>query len=218
MAIAYTGGTSHYLSVAGTTDTISYTAGSGSNRGMVFFGFTNSASGNVMTSITYAGNSAVKVASYNITGNQWLSVWRLENVTSGTNNIVATCSASTDFETHCLEYTDANQTNLSDATPTNNTGSGSVVASITTSTDNCWLVSCGRSTSSGPLAAGSGTTRRNLGSIMSSGDSNGAKTPAGAYSMTWTGTSNCYSLLLALKPALSPTSNTSFLLQYIAQQ
>lgn len=207
MAIAQVGSADLYTGLNSTTLTVSYNAVGGTDKGMIFFAFTNSGSGDVMTGVTFNGSSATKIGSWNTTGSQWFSAWRLTGYTTANSSAIFTTSVSTDAEGHLIEYTGVDQTNMSDVTPTQNTGTGNLTANITTTTDNSWLASVGRNSTYGPMGAGTGTTIRNVGAIFNSGDSNGAKTPTGSYSMQWTAAGgNSYSLLVVIKPATAAAS------------
>lgn len=211
MAIAQVGATSHYDGVNRTNHTVSYAATGGTNTGMIFFTFSNSGSGDVVTAVKYNSVSATKVRAYNITGTQWMNSWRLENTASGTNNIEVLTSVSTDTEVHCIEYTGVDQTNMADASAAN-TATGNLTSSVTTVTDNCWLASTGRNASAGPMTTGTGTTQRNAGAIFRSGDSNGAKTPAGSHSMGWTAAGSAsYSNIVAIKPYVAAAATNDAL-------
>lgn len=212
MAVVQVGAAHNYTGVSSTTLDVSYNAVGGTNHGMVCMAFTNAGS-DVMTGVSFNGANATKIGSWNTTGGQWLSMWRIEGYTAANTNVVFTTSSATDAEGHIIEYTGVDQINMSDVTPTQNAGTGNLVASLTTTTDNSWLVSMARNSTWGPMTASTGTTLRNTGAIFSSGDSNGAKTPTGSYSMQWNAVSgNSYIYLAVVKPAVNLNNGSGFLM------
>lgn len=184
----------------GTSITYDHTC-TGSDLGLVAFGF--SATGNDLTGITYNGTSMTLGDSV-IWGARYIWAYKLSNPSTGPNSVVASFNDNQWYACATESFTGVDQTDLEDASGTQ-TGTGSIMVSATTVTDNAWLASAASNNNVGPLNAGSGTTRRGTALSIAYGDSNGAKTPAGSHSMGWdkadpqTGDSSA--CMLAIKPA-----------------
>lgn len=201
MAIAYDNfGEKH--TVSGTTHTLSFTVGGGSDRFLVVAVLTNNASQDIVSGVTYNGTSMTSVAEYQTT-NQNIRIYHyvLHNPDSGTHDVVVTTTTSEYCDYYVTSYTGVNQASSVDATDTQ-TGTGDETISITTTADNCWLNSIARNSDYGPMTASTGVTRRSSAGPASAGDSNGPKTPAGSQSLTWTAPSgDSFIQTIAIAPA-----------------
>jgi len=142
----------------------------------------------IVTGITYNSISMTKITSITVNSTSWISLWYLKSPATGTNTIKTSTSSGTDIETRVMSYSGTNTTTQPDS---NNTGSatGNMTMSTTVVASNCWLVSCARNASFGPMTAGTGTTARATThptpSAMNAGDSNGT-VGTGSQSMQWT--------------------------------
>lgn len=170
---------------ATTASTVSWThTTSGTNR--ILFVLTSSESATAPTSVTYNGVSMTKIFDINGVTNQEL--WYLINPTSGANTVTITYSSSgTRKIGSASSYTGVKQTGQPEVqtTPTRNPSTASLSQTITTSSNNSWVVMGGFSSASN-LAPGTATTQRGTTADTGGGfyytglfDNNGPKTPAG---------------------------------------
>ncbi len=106
--------------------------------------------------------------------------------------------ASGNTNSSWMSYTGVKATGQPDAHTKNECAScSSLLTSVTTVNDNSWVLSSAYDVS-GSLAASTGVTGRiNVSNVIASGDSNAPVTPAGSYSMTWTGTAGVIDVLQA---------------------
>lgn len=161
MAITYaTKGNFSTSSVSGTTDTKSYTMGSGTNYGAIIT--TLQGGGNAITGLTYNGVSCTLIKQ--ITNATILSMFRIENPASGTNNFVASGLTSGNGIWYCvLEYSGVNQTAMTydaGATTNSQTSGSTFTTTITVSGSNSWSVSALRNNTAFGITANSGVTVR----------------------------------------------------------
>lgn len=182
MAIAFDAASGS--SVTGTSLTYSHTC-TGSDRALVVH-YVSDGSGDAVTGITYAGAAMTFIGRVQSPSSRWTGMYYLAAPATGANNIVVTNSVSVYTEANAASYTGVKQTGNPEVTATN-TGSSvtSLSGTLTTLTDNAWLVMGGHA-AAGSQAAGTGTTRRNLVLVGAIFDSNGAKSPTGSYSLQQT--------------------------------
>lgn len=207
MAIAYDKSDGDYVASSATA-TVSVAATAANELAVIL---TTNNNGAALSSVTVGGAAATFVGQYAYAGSQRFSIFYYYNPpTSSTAYVATATNATNDTEIVVMLYSGAASTQSH--TPVTATNTGNVTASITTTVDNSWLVSLSRNTSSGPTGAGTGTTKRQddgVGDVTFStvllssyGDSNGAKTPTGSYSMQWTaGGNNSYAFIWAISPA-----------------
>lgn len=141
----------------------------------------------------------------------YATLFYLINPSTGTNNIVVSLSSSNLIATIGVSYTGAKQSGQPDASNTYGpTTATTDNVSVTTVADNSWGIMVGRTTGSGSIAAGTGTTlRRNAGAgTFQMFDSGGAKTPAGTLTLqgTHTSSSSVYSMA-SFAPAVTSTTH-----------
>lgn len=118
---------SSYLGVVtATSQSASFTVGSGSNR-YLLVGVTGTTAGaDVITGVTYNGSSLTKVgSSVQPTGGRWISLWYLLAPASGSNTLTVNASGSDWIETTVVSLQDIKQitpeaNNSSTATGTTN--------------------------------------------------------------------------------------------------
>ncbi len=205
MAIAFDSASG--ANITGTSLTFSHTC-SGSDRALLVH-YVTDASGDAVTGITYAGVPMTFIGRVQSPSGRWTGLYYLAAPATGANNIVVTNSASSYTEANAASYTGVKQTGNPEASATN-TGAGatSVTGSVTTLSDNAWLV-MGGNASAGSHAAGTGTTRRNITLVGAIFDSNGAKTPTGSYSLQQTHAStNASVYIVSLEPSGASESIT----------
>jgi hypothetical protein len=208
MAIALDN-TAEGLSASGATSvTVSLTVGSGSDRYLLAGVFSNGADD--VTGVTYASVAMTQLhkAVVNVAAVGYLYIYGLANPSSGTNNLVASRSGSSSkIYAGGVSYTGVKQTGQPDATATTTTNGtqSSCTPTLTTIADNCWLFTVGHQDNLQTISASTGATLRgNSNGGYGIFDSNGAKTPAGSYSMTVTtqAAANFATILLTQKPQI----------------
>lgn len=175
-----------------TSLTFSYTVGAGSKRLLVVVVVGDHLTDDV-TGVTYAGAAmtlAAKLTGAGGASNRWLYFFYLVGPASGANNVIISASSSHFLAGGAADYAGVNAVSQPDATTTNAGGSNitSLTTSITTVANNSWAILLENSFDTNlPPTAGAGLVRRAFDAALGSWgifDSNGAITPAGAYSMT----------------------------------
>ena len=178
--------------------------------------------GNTLTATaTYNGNAMTELQSINMSsGGRKVHLFYIviANPDGNAHNIVVTLSAAHTSYYWLLtaaDYSDAQQgaPHKNSSTTEDYPNSSPISASVTTTDDNCWLISVTGGTKT--LSAGTNTSYV-IGNDTASPsdsdslvilDSNGAKTPAGTYSLqaTWTGDQAEAMILIAIAPYASIT-------------
>ncbi len=175
-------------STTGTSLTFAHTC-SGANR-ILFVAVTTNTADNVdyITGVTYNGVAMTQVDSFRSQGLGGHELYMLVNPASGANNVVVSASGSVAIYAAASSYTGALQTGQ----PNTNNGNASDPAttstvSVTTTVDNCWLISsAGTKAGAGATASAStGTVTRQANGYVSIGDSNGVRATAGSHGQTW---------------------------------
>lgn len=211
MAIAYDNSTGTSVS-NNTSVTISHTT-SGTNR-ILFVTvaiYNNGANADQLTGITYAGASMTYIGKRTNSTNGYMYLYYLANPALGANNIVATCAISvTELDICSASYTGAKQTGIPDSTA-NGGSSSPYTQSTTTVANNCWLVMGGYTDNGAGTTAGTGTVNR-YPSRFYIADSNGAKSPAGSYSLQITASQNIYGIIASFAPVVTPRTQFRSLL------
>jgi hypothetical protein len=121
----------------------------------------------------------------------------LSNPATGAHTVQASGSTATQLA-QSASYTGVSQTGQPEAFNTNTSpGSTSISASVTTITDNAWLVAFAR-TNPGSFSAGTNTTLRGVASSYNIFDSNAGQTPPGSFSLqATTGVSGEKAMIIA---------------------
>jgi hypothetical protein len=184
------------------SNTVSFTT-SGSDRYLVVQVL--SSPGDTVTGVTYNGvaMSQIMTSTFGAQANEF---WGLANPASGTNDVVVSFSGSpSTVVVDVISYTGAQQTTPIEATG-NNSGSGtSASVSVTTLTDNAWLVGYFRANSaSGGFTAGANTVIRTDAAegTRQLADSGADQTPAGSHSLNATMETGSWNVMaFSLKPA-----------------
>lgn len=212
-AIAYVNSARNLTPSTGTSYNVSYTAGSGTNRGLVFT-FMHSPPN--ITAVSYNGVSATLVQNKTDGFGNGLITYRLENPDSGTHNITMTLSATAYVELVSVEYSGVDQTNMEDMsmqTEVTGTPSSPLTLTGTVLTNDSWLISTVRNAVTPIMTAGAGVgavRQSGVTTQMSVGDSN-ATVSAGSQSQTWTTGAGTKSLgiMMAIKPASTVVNTTN---------
>jgi hypothetical protein len=192
------------LQVGTTSYTAAYTVGSGSNR-ILFVGFFGDST-RACTGVTYNGVAMTNVGFVYTNGaDRGIELWYLLNPASGSNNVVASFSASTVVWAAAADYTDAKQSGQPDASNTGENASGttSLNANLTVVASNCWAIAVLRE-SAGGAVTWSGTSNE----LVASGglhfaDSNGTVSTGSVTVSATMGTANIYRMISA---SFAPTA------------
>jgi hypothetical protein len=165
-----------------------------------------------ISSVTYNGVAMTllqKITSTIGTGQRYGYIYGLAGPATGAHTLAITCASSHLLQGGSASYTGVKQTTQPDATLADSAAGTSLTSSITTVTDNDWVVLFEGGYDGGtPPVAGAGATRRAFDTSNGAWgifDSNGVVHPAGSYSMTTTRGSDPFLLgidhiLVALKP------------------
>jgi hypothetical protein len=187
--------------------TLSFTVGAGSNRMLIVAVYEATPAVNTAT-VTYNSVAMTKIGQQ-IDSDRAISLWYLIAPTSGTHTVALTGSGSYTIAILAESYSGVNQV-APEASNTATVASASTIsASVTTISDESWLVACfvGNAVT---LSAGTNTTFRatELTAIVAIGDSNAAQTPAGSYSLAAnaTGSNNMGMVIASLKAASMVTT------------
>lgn len=189
---------------------------------IVGFRNTKAAGGEDVTGVTY--NSVAMTKLYgSLLGNggkDYDYFYYLINPATGSHTVSVNTAGSTTLYGRSASYTGVKQSGFPDAQAQAQSSTGtSITASVTTVADNCWLVAFMDNEVNTTTAAG-GTTYRlgALTTVMPFADSNGAKTPAGSYSlgMSWTGSGENQYEVASMAPFVAgATANPAFLLKLL---
>jgi hypothetical protein len=161
------------------------------------------------TSIKYNNVDMVQLvkSAYN-SDLSYLEIWGLLNPSTGSNNVVLSGNNNY-WRLVSASYTGVKQSGLPDNFTSQVSASATNTLSkiITTVADNCWVAGTGCAL---VLSSVSGITQRGITSnaILDIGDSNGAITPAGNFSMTANATVGTYKMSVAMV-SFEPTSSPS---------
>jgi len=168
----------------------SHTTGSGDDRLLVVGHSHITTSDRTVSNITYNGNAMTLVRTdfRSATNYPRSALYYLINPDSGSKTVAVTLSGSiSKCAGGAITYTGAAQTGQPDADNGANGSSTSPSVAVTTTEDNCWVVSVVSATQS--LSACANTQRWNVSLAWShglGGSDEGPKTPAGSQTMSWT--------------------------------
>jgi len=219
MAIARDAAKYEVLSTGGSGPfTTSFTT-SGSNR-ILFVGVRVDTGSDIISGVTYGGVSMTAVTGQAFSSNfGYLKLFVLHNPASGANDIVVSTSNYTGAWLVAASYTGVKQTGQPEvnAKAADTANVSEVTGTLTTTSDNNWLLMFAivNSTAGGTVAAGSGTTLiTDSNKYTAFLDSNGAKTPAGSYSLVADNTSSSvrmtYIIVCFAPPASGPANLKSY--------
>ena len=185
----------------------------GTNRILFVSGYIRG-NGVDVTGITYNGVAMTAIGtSQQVSTNYYdkLFTFYLLAPATGAHNIVASFNGTNYSDCNAVSYTGVSQTSFPNASTTSGpTGGTSQTVSLTSTTDNCWMILCAEG-SNGNLAGGTGTTFRAGAGNPKMWDTNGAVTPAGSRSMTFTypnGTS--VAKMVSFAPYVAPIVQSGF--------
>jgi len=217
----------HNGDTTGNANSLTYShVTSGSDRILFVFAHTYVAgagsTGDIITGITYNGTAMAFVDKQLNAGgvyNRYQYCYVLVNPTVGTNNVVISASSALfRLLASSASYTGAQQTGQPDAFNKKTTDAiTSQELSTTTVANNSWVVS-GADASLDTIVVGAGLTARAGANTFTTrlGDSNGPKTPAGAYSATWTTSiSSPFNVIQASFSPVPDTTGGAFLTNFI---
>ena len=212
MAVAFDNSTaSEFNNSLRSSHTFSHTCTGSDLVLLVGVGSFNSTGGTKVSGITYGGVSMNLVGTLEIQENTYIDLYKLVGPSTGANNVVISYSTSQSFGWNtATSYTGAGDPDvvkvekaLSSASPT--------TISLTTLTDNSWLAMYAfcNNTNVGPST---GTTERSDATRAAAMDSNGAKTPAGSYSLSYThpATAATGAIMVAIPPAAGGGGGTPY--------
>lgn len=200
---------------AATSYTFSYTC-TGSNRVLVLF-VEHSVTDTINT-VTYAGDSMTKVDSITVYGTVVVDSWIIINPASGANNVVSSASASIQQVVMAESYTGTTSGGSTGGCDAHNTATflvSSLDQSISTTTvsDNAWIPIYFRANGGSYSASTNVSIQDDVAGIALMGDTNGALTPAGSKTQTFTrvsGTNSGGILTVALAPYVASATNSGF--------
>lgn len=173
------------IGTSGTSTSITWNHTVTGSNTAVFVGVrsTSSATDNV-TGVTCGGVAMTKGPV--IAGDSFLrrcnSVWFLLGVDPGVQAIVVNGTPSDFISGMSASYTGVQQSGQPDNTTTAIAGSSPITKALVTVADNCWIFAMSGNEATTPTA-NTGITMRKTTSGLGIGDSNGAITPAGSYTM-----------------------------------
>lgn len=192
--------TSGGTSTGATSTTYSHTC-TGNNRVLLV---SVGSGDNTVTGVTYNGVAMSLLGSRATgAGSSVVYLYGLIAPSTGANNVVISRSGSLGvLNGASSSYTSVAQTGLPDAESDNQANTNSLATSLNTIADNCWTVLAGYASGGGNIAAGTGSTSRNIQSTTTGiFDSNGVIHPAGSTSMTITMTSgNTATVMVSIAP------------------
>lgn len=200
-ATSYATGTSSPVNITHTN--------TGLNRILIVFIYLKNALNNpTVTGVTYNG-VAMTQAALRTSANDAHYSYVLVNPTSGANTVAVSFTQNAGTTTaycYALSYTGARQNSQPDASTQGNNGgtSNTLTTTITTVTNNCWVIGFSPNYAQSATSSSSGITNRNSSNNwILAGDSNSNVSPAGNYSMTHTvsGTADVYWNMVSLAPA-----------------
>lgn len=184
---SWDGNTPGSSSTSGTSLTFSDTVGTGSNRVLVCGVWDNS--GDTINGISYNGTSffsnlVTKRTDTRAGASRTLYMFELPAPTSGTNSVVVTSSSSVLFGADCESIQDAFQSGADASGSNTSAGATSLTSSMTTVTDSALGIYYARDFTNHVISGTNFTLRTSPAASLGIGDSNGAITPAGSFSMT----------------------------------
>lgn len=210
MAIAFDAVSSGSTASA-TSLSVAHTVTGSNTLGMVNIDTNNAI--DILTGATFNGSAMTLAAATSTLGVQ--VGYNYYKYAPSTGNVVATFSVASLIGIQTCTYSGVSQTGFPDASQVvNNIGSGgtTLVCTVTTTVDNCWCWSAVRNDNSISITSG-GTTRNNslFGGVFAVGDSNGAVTPAGSKTITWTSSaiSTAHKSIFSFAPFVA-TVNSNF--------
>lgn len=208
MAIAFDATNGQALSGSNASNTYSLTVGAGSDRFLVVGNRVRNPTGVTVSGVTYNGVALTQLATYSPQATQTnisASLFYLATPSTGANNVVATSSVTStgDFRSAASSYSGVNNAAPEDSDGTRASAS-TLSRTVTTTTDNSWVVGIGDTANAYSSWGGSAVLRGSvLGSQTALADTNGAVTPAGNVTFTYniSSSDNLALIVMTLAPA-----------------
>lgn len=210
-AIAFDNALNLGSSTTGTTLTVSFTVGSGSNR-ILFVGAVGNNTGSAtddITGATYNGVAMTLIDKTFVAADRYRYLFYLINPASGANNVVITSSTSDGFKAGSVaSYTGASQTGQPDANGKNQDTNNTLTTTATVVASNSWTIMAG-GVGGGTAVASTGSTLRDTATNIGMFDSNGIVS-TGSHSMTIiTSDSPTTHPIMGVMASFSPAAATS---------
>lgn len=203
MALAFDGAAAG-SSAAATQITYSHT-----NNGNILVVGASTESNGVVGTVTYNGVSMTPAGTATNNSSEKAYLFYLLNPTSGANNVVVSVSASVGIRSCSVSYTGAQQSGQPDATSMGSIAAGTTISgTLTTVANNDWIIGYSNSSTGGSPTASTGVTSRANTDTSRIGDSNGAITPAGAGTMTFTNgaSADMNLVMMAISPSVAASA------------
>ena len=185
-----------------TSITQSFTVGSGSNRALIVEVYSSANSSAGFSGVTYAGSSMTVLGTiYQMGTLHPLTLLYLAAPASGANNLVLSgLDVSFNYQAAIVSYAGATQTTPANIVSDNTTFTTSLTLTLTTASNNSWLVGAFVNISADPLTAGTNTSiiQQSFGFGLT--DTNAAMTPTGSYGLTVTGDNAIFGIAIELAP------------------
>lgn len=223
MAIAFdTSTTPSARSNSWTTMTQAHTC-SGSDR-ILFVVTGNNLAGTTCSWVTYNWVAMTNIGWDTVnSNNSHMKLWYLIAPATGSNNVVATFTASCVSMMQIVSYTWANQSSQPDASVVSSITSNTFTQSLTTISDNCWIILANMAMSWWTQTAWSNAFIRIQNEALAFwlwiADTNSSQTPAWSKSMTINSTiSQPFNWIMAsFSPSggASPQTNPAFIYNFI---
>jgi len=193
--------TAKYEPSTATAISFSYTC-SGSNRLLITISYAYNA---MTTAPTYNGVSMTQIGG-NLSGaalGLTVNMWYLVAPATGSNTFAMSGGTGNEHGVMLISYTGVNQSSpINTSLSTTKTGGTPFNCSVTTTTNNCWGVLLGAVNG---ISASTNCTLQQSRQYVSIFDNNGVITPAGSYTMTFTGSGgNADVLMCAIAPVPPP--------------
>lgn len=184
---------------------------SGTNRILIVGVSIRNNNNQTVTGVTYAGLPLTTIGFRNNATNVRMELWRLVAPPIGTNFVAVNLSAAARVVGGAVSLTGVDQTDPIDAAFVSNIdNSNAPTVSITTVTNNAWVIDTVAVRGNITLTVGAGQTQRwnrsvggGANRVNGAGSTEGPRTPPGAVTMSWTagGTQRWAIGAVALKPA-----------------
>lgn len=209
MAIAFDTSGAARVNTVGATSTVSLTAAEANELAIIFIW----SGSTTAPTVTVGGSAATLIGSITFaTVNVLKAYYFLNPPTTATDYSGTTSDAKT--EIHALLYKGASQSGVPDSFATLDVADPNPFTISTTVIATSWLVSAARDYAEGTTTAGVGTTLRNAGIGLQSGDSN-ALVGTGSQSMGWvpnTANNDTVGFIVSFAPAGGGATTRNLLL------
>lgn len=189
----------------GNTSSVNVTA-AGTNRKAIIFVWGDFTPGDPTVTVGGSSTGVTEITRQTLTGNQKIIAYYYDDPPTSSTAYAVTETGSYP-EIHVITYTGA----ASGAVDSFASKTADTALDLTTTVvaSNCWLVSCARDYSDGDIIPSTGTTQRNGGAGIDSGDSNGT-VGTGAQTMNWSnnGSGNTGGVIVSIAPYVASSTFT----------